>query len=98
MKYFAFIYDYNPNDPRLADVRPKHRDFINGLKAQGRILGSGPFTDSKGGALIVTQYEDENTTVAQAIELMDGDPFHTEGIVTARAVREWNPVINSFED
>lgn len=29
---------------------------------------------------------------------MDGDPFHTEGIVTARAVREWNPVINSFED
>ena len=51
---------------------------------------------SKGGALIVLQFEDESVEVAQVIEIMDQDPFYTEGAVTARAFREWNPVINSF--
>lgn len=96
MKYFAVSYDYNPSNPIIAQARPKHREFIGALHAKGQVCGSGPFTDSKGGALIVLQFEDESVEVAQVIEIMDQDPFYTEGAVTARAFREWNPVINSF--
>src|SRR5690625_3698848 len=49
MKYFAVLYEYNANHPRLADVRPAHREFIEVLHSQEQILGSGPFTDSKRG-------------------------------------------------
>lgn len=96
MKYFAVSYEYNPKNPIIAQTRPQHREFIGVLQEKGQICGSGPFTDSKGGALIVLQFEDESIEVAQVIELMDQDPFYTEGAVTGRAFREWNPVINSF--
>ena len=97
MKYFAASYDYNPNNPRIAEERPNHREFIGHLNDAGQILGSGPHPDSKGGALIVVQFAGEDITLEQVIALMDQDPFWAEGLVTARAIREWNPVINSFE-
>lgn len=96
MQYFAFIYEYNPLNPRLGDVRPAHREFIGALHAEGKICGSGPFTDSKGGALIVLQFPEGEADVKAAMDIMDKDPFWAEGIVTAREIREWNPVINSF--
>ena len=40
MKYFAVLYEYNANHPRLADVRPAHREFIEVLHSQEQILGS----------------------------------------------------------
>ena len=97
MKYFAVLYEYNANHPRLADVRPAHREFIGTLNDQHRILGSGPFTDSKGGALIVLQL-DEDSSAEDAITIMDRDPFWIEELVNKREIREWNPVINSFEN
>ena len=96
MKYFAVSYEYNPQNPAIAENRPAHREFIGDLNEKGIILGSGPFTDSKGGALIVLQFTDEATEVAEAIKIMDQDPFFVCGAVPARAFREWNPVINSF--
>ncbi|MDY3126767.1 MAG: YciI family protein [Corynebacterium sp.] len=96
MKYFAFIYKYNPQDPRIAEVRPAHREFIAKLADENRILGSGPFTDSEGGALIVLQLPTDSE-VDKAIAIMDEDPFFSNNLVSRRDVREWNPVINSFE-
>lgn len=97
MKYFAVSYEYNPSNPRLTEVRPAHREFIGALHAEGNILGSGPHTDSKGGALIVLQFDDADVAVADVLAIMDQDPFWEAGLVTARSVREWNPVINCFE-
>ena len=96
MKYFAWIYEYKPNNPRLGDIRPAHREFIGSLHEQGHIAASGPFTDTKGGALIILQFKDESTTLQQVLELADKDPYFTEGIVTARQIREWGPVIDTF--
>ena len=96
MKYFAVSSEYNPSNPVIAEVRPKHREFIGALHDKGQICGSGPYTDSKGGALIVLKFEDESVKVADVIALMDQDPFYTEGAVTGRAFRELNPIINSF--
>lgn len=95
MKYFAAIYDYRPDNPVVADTRPQHREYIASLHAEGKIHGSGPFTDSYGGALIVFSLDDA-ATVADALALTDADPFVQAGVVTKRAVREWNPVITGF--
>lgn len=95
MKYVAVTYEYHPHHPELAKVRPLHREFIAELKDKGFILGSGPYTDSAGGALIVVQLADD-APVSAAIDLLDEDPFHTHAIATRRYFREWNPVINSF--
>ena len=97
MKFFAVLYEYNADHPRLDDVRPKHREFIGTLKSKDQILGSGPFTDSRGGALIVLQL-DSSTTVEDVTTIMDGDPYWVEGLIDKREIREWNPVINSFEN
>ncbi|APT82455.1 YciI family protein [Corynebacterium ammoniagenes] len=96
MKYFAVIYDYNANNPRLDEVRPQHREFIETLHNQEQILGSGPFTDSKRGALIILKL-DEDTTVDDVVTIMDGDPYWIEEIVNKRDIREWGPVTASFE-
>ena len=80
MKFFAVIYEYNPNHPRLDEVRPEHREFIGTLHNQEQVLGSGPFTDSKGGALIVLQLNEE-TTLEDVITIMDGDPYWIEELV-----------------
>ena len=96
MKYFAVLYEYNANHPRLADVRPAHREFIEVLHSQEQILGSGPFTDSKRGALIIVKLAD-GSTVEDAVTIMDGDPFWTEEIVHKREIREWGPVTAAVE-
>ena len=84
MKYIAALYEYDPENPAIADNRPAHREFINGLNAEGKILGSGPFPDAKGGALIVLQFTDETATIEDAAATMDNDPFFASGAVTAR--------------
>ncbi len=92
MKYFAAIYDYKPQNPLVAQTRAKHREFIAALHAEGKIFASGPFTDTFGGALIIFALSDD-AQVADALKLTEQDPFVQAGVVTARSVREWNPVI-----
>lgn len=92
MKYFAAIYDYKPQNPLVAQTRAQHREFIAALHAEGKIFGSGPFTDTFGGALIIFALSDD-AQVADALKLTEEDPFVQAGVVTARSVREWNPVI-----
>ncbi|MFH0410763.1 YciI family protein [Corynebacterium sp. L4756] len=96
MKFYAVMYEYNPNHPRLDDVRPKHREFIGTLFNQDQIVGSGPFTDSKGGALIILQLNEE-TTMEDVITIMDGDPYWIEELVTKREIREWSPKSAVFD-
>lgn len=95
MKYFAITYKYDPESAAIAEHRPIHREFIGKLNDEGKILGSGPHPDAEGGALIVVKLGDD-ATVDTATELMNGDPFYSEGALNDRTVREWNPVINSF--
>lgn len=95
MKYFATFYDYAPTNPLVSEQRPAHREFINSLHEKGLIVGSGPHPDSAGGALIILQLDDD-AQVADAIKIMNDDPFHTSGVVTRRSFREWNPVTKIF--
>ena len=95
MKYFAVSYDYNPNNPEIAKARPAHREFTAQLFEEGTIIATGPLTDSKGGALIIVGLAD-GAVVADAIALMDNDPFYQASCITGRSFREWNPVNARF--
>ena len=95
MTYFAVTYTYRPDSEEIINLRPTHREFISGLKDEGQSLGSGPFTDGEGGALIIIELED-GSTLADAENLMNNDPFHSGGALENRSIRIWNPVINIF--
>lgn len=93
MNTFAVLYEYDPENPAIAETRPEHRKFLRSLLDSGRLIGSGPFTDAEGGALIVISLE-EGASVADVEKVMDDDPFTVAGLIQKRTVRPWNPVLN----
>lgn len=95
MAYFAVTYRYPAASEEIAATRPVHREFLGELKEQGILVGSGPFLDEEGGALIIIRLS-EDATVAEATRLMDQDPFQTAGLLDGRSIRPWNPVLNVF--
>ena len=96
MKVFAVEYSYSPSSEKIAEIRPVHREFLGDLKQQGKLIGSGPYTDGEGGALILIVLEDE-AGIDDARALMDRDPFYTGGALESRSFKTWNPVLNVFD-
>ncbi|MEU7788530.1 MULTISPECIES: YciI family protein [unclassified Amycolatopsis] len=76
---------------KLQEVRPRHREFLSELAAQGRVAVAGPLGDGTGG-LTLYQADDE----AHLQETLDKDPYALEGVVAERTVREFKPVIGAW--
>lgn len=95
MNTFAVLYEYIDDAELVASHRPAHREFLAGVQESGELIGSGPFTDEEGGALIIIRLP-EPATAEDAAALMDRDPFQVEGMITRRSIRPWNPVRNIF--
>jgi hypothetical protein len=69
-------------------VRPKHREYLSSLLAQGKLHESGPFADDKG-ALIIYEVADE----AEARAIIAADPYTDAGVVADQQLREWKRVM-----
>ncbi|QGU04847.1 YciI family protein [Corynebacterium comes] len=95
MKYFAVHYQYANEAPEIVALRPAHREWLATLGAVDQLVGSGPYTDGQGGALIIIRLP-ETATISDAEEIMDNDPFTREKALAGRTIREWNPVLNVF--
>lgn len=89
MAWFIVEIRYIPE--KLADVRPRHRSFIEELAAQGTVAVAGPLADDSGGVVI---YQAESAEALQSI--IDADPYYTEGVIAERTVREFAPVLGSW--
>ncbi|MBN9746297.1 MULTISPECIES: YciI family protein [Amycolatopsis] len=76
---------------KLADVRPRHRDYLKEHVEAGRVAVAGPLADNSGG-LVLWQAEDE----AALAELIDNDPYALEGVVAERSVREFKPLLGDW--
>ncbi|OLT38773.1 hypothetical protein BJF85_08340 [Saccharomonospora sp. CUA-673] len=76
---------------KYKDVRPRHRDYLVGLADQGVVALGGPFEDSTGGMMIIQA--DDREALDQ---LLDADPYHLEGALAERTVREWKPVLGAW--
>lgn len=89
---FAAIIEYLQDKAKIAEIRPVHRQYLAGLRDQGQLVASGPFTDDSG-ALIV--YEAPSREEAE--QILRGDPFCQNGIFVTWQLRPWNPVIANRE-
>ena len=87
MKYAAVI-EYTRDMDKVQSIRPVHRRYLMSLRERGQLAAAGPFTDDSG-ALIVY----EAASVEEAERLLQGDPFHQNGIFLTYVLRPWNPVL-----
>jgi hypothetical protein len=76
---------------KMPEVRPRHREFLRGLAAQGRVAVAGPLGDGTGG---ITLYQADDEAALK--ELIDQDPYFLEGVIAERTVREYKPVIGAW--
>ncbi|GAA4697095.1 MULTISPECIES: YciI family protein [Kocuria] len=87
MSIFAVTYSYGGPTETLNEHRPAHRAYLGELAQQGKIMGSGPFTDQgAAGALLVFSAESAEEVRAILAE----DPLVIQGVVTDHSVREWS--------
>jgi uncharacterized protein YciI len=89
---FAATIEYLTDREKVEAIRPAHRQYLNSLLAKGQLAASGPFLDGYG-ALII--YEAGSAEEAQA--LLEGDPFHANGVFVRWTIRPWNPVFFNGE-
>lgn len=89
---FAAIIEYSTDKTKIQSIRPIHRQYLASLRERGQLAISGPFTDDSG-ALIVY----EAASAPEAEKLLQGDPFHQNGIFLNYVLRPWNPVIANRE-
>lgn len=103
MAIYAIEYEYDPRADVVEAHRPAHRAFLRDLFEQGVVLASGPTRggvlreDAAGtteatapdGALLLVRAD----SPADALGLLDDDPFRLTGLLVARSAREWYPVV-----
>lgn len=76
---------------KMPAVRPRHREFLSGLAEQGKVAIAGPLADGSGGVFLV-----EAADLDDLHAMIDQDPYYTEGVVAARTVRGFKPVLGSW--
>jgi uncharacterized protein len=85
---FAAIIEYCADKNKIAEVRPVHRAYVNGLRDRGQVAVAGPFTDDSGALIIY-----EAASAEEVKQFIEGDPFHQHGIFVRYVLRPWNPVL-----
>ncbi len=83
---FATFFEYGNHD-MIAGTRPAHREYLGSLKEAGQLAASGPFTDDSG-ALIIYEADSE----ADAVALIEADPFRKAGVFKSYTIKPWNQV------
>ena len=94
MSIFAVEYVYDAGSAELRNEhRPAHREWLQQLADQGRVLSAGAFADGAGALLLVVA-EDE----AGLHELLKQDPFAVAGAISGMKTTAWKPAIGAFAD
>ncbi|MFD2417825.1 YciI family protein [Amycolatopsis pigmentata] len=89
MPWFVVETKYVPE--KYKAVRPAHREYLQALADEGTVAVAGPVGEDIGG-LIVCQAENAE----ELQKILDVDPYHLEGALAERTVREFKPVIGSW--
>lgn len=78
--------DDGKDSPRLA-ARPRHRELLTELYAEGRLLAAGPLPDDSGALVVFRGDRDEVESIIAA------DPYYSAPGVRIVSLREWNPIV-----
>jgi uncharacterized protein YciI len=79
-------FDVAQTDRRM-EVRPAHREYLNSLKAAGKLVASGPFADQTG-ALLIYEVADE----AELRDVLAKDPYTAADVYEIATLAEWQPL------
>lgn len=86
MNTYAISYTYSSETASKRDeARPSHVEFLKERFDADRLLISGP-VDGGAGALLIISAADE----ADALAMMDLDPFAKAGLIDKRDIRRWD--------
>lgn len=88
MKYAALI-QYTSDSAKIAEARPAHREYLTRIKAEDKLVMSGPF-EGDTGALIVY----EAGSAEEAESLVDQDPFCKHGVFVSWTIYRWNVIFS----
>lgn len=90
---FVVTYRYDPGaGETITNLRPRHREFLAELHHEGMLLASGPWVGEEPGAYLLLATE----TAAEALAVLDDDPFAAAGVIAERSVQGWQPVIGAL--
>ncbi|GAB4105846.1 YciI family protein [Micromonospora taraxaci] len=84
---FILELSFGDEPDRLA-ARPRHRERLQALHQEGRLVMAGPFPDDSG-ALLIFDVADAETLAAIVAE----DPYYRTPGVTIVSQREWAPIV-----
>ncbi|MBM0233945.1 hypothetical protein JNW91_20070 [Micromonospora sp. STR1_7] len=84
---FIVELSFGDEPDRLA-ARPAHRERLQALHQEGRLVMAGPFSDDSG-ALLVFDVPDAEALAAIVAE----DPYYRTPGVAVVGQREWSPII-----
>lgn len=85
MTVFAVQLDFDQDEERRLEVRPRHRDYLQRLTGEGRLRSAGPFADGAGALLV---YEVTDRAELDAV-LADDPYFSGQPAATVASIREW---------
>jgi len=88
MARFVRQIAFTSGDQRRLAVRPAHRQQLQQLHAQGRLVMAGPWAEDDG-ALLVYEVADES----EMQELISQDPYTAAGVVEEVSLRRWVPIL-----
>ncbi|ATO50336.1 MULTISPECIES: YciI family protein [Brevibacillus] len=83
MAHFAAIL-HMKNPEKNQEFRPHHLEFLEKLKAEGKIFAKGPFADGSGGMVIYIA-----DSLEEATQIAESDPYVVEG-VRRLELHQWN--------
>jgi uncharacterized protein YciI len=89
---FAATIDYAPDKARIAEIRPVHRDYQEGLRKQNKLVIAGPFADDSGGLIVYNAASQEEVE-----SIIRNDPFYKHGVFQSWVIREWKIVKANFD-
>jgi uncharacterized protein len=74
--------------PERMQARPDHRQRLQNLKNQGRLLMAGPYADDAGALLVF-----DVTELDEMQQLLAEDPYYRTAGVTVVRCTEWTPIV-----
>ena len=78
---------YIDSQEKVAALRSAHREYMTQLRAEGRLVVGGPFTDGSGALFI---YETESLAAAE--QIVAADPYRVGGAYASYQLSPWEIV------
>jgi uncharacterized protein len=90
MGYYAVRWTYTTDKSKVDAAREPHVDYLKELVADGTVAVAGGWTDASGGLVIFDVAGRDELS-----ELLERDPFTTEGVIVDTQINEWKVALGS---